>query len=336
MHPSPDPAQHEEHAASVRAAADRAQATLDSIGDAVLTTDQAGNVTYLNPVAARMTGWSTTEAVGKPLAEVLRIVDADSREPVRDPIAMAIRRDAIVGLGANCVLIDRHGHEVPIEDTAAPIHDRNGQVSGAVIVFRDVGEARALSLRMSHLAQHDTLTGLPNRLLFNDRLDRAIATARRNGGSPAVLFMDLDRFKHVNDRLGHAAGDQLLQSVARRLVASVRESDTVSRHGGDEFVVLLAEVACAEDAVFTADTLLAAVAAPHHIEGKDLHVAASVGVGVYPGDGQDAETLLKTADLNLLRNRTYRRGSPAYTIPRAAYGAVRRRTALGALPHRSD
>jgi len=334
MHPSP--AQYEEHAASLRAAADRAQATLDSIGDAVLTTDQAGNVTYLNPVAERMTGWSTSEAVGRPLAEVLPIIDADSREPVRDPIAMAIRRDAVVGLGANCLLIGRYGHEFPIEDTAAPIHDRNGQVAGAVIVFRDVGEARALSLRMSHLAQHDTLTGLPNRLLLNDRLDRAIATARRNGGSLAVLFMDLDRFKQINDRLGHAAGDQLLQSVARRLVASVRDSDTVSRHGGDEFVVLLTAVACAEDAVFTADNLLAAIAAPHHIEGHDLHVAASVGVGVYPGDGQDAATLLKSADLNLLRTRTQRRGSPTYTIPKAAYGKLPRMTGLGALPNRPD
>jgi len=151
-----------------------------------------------------------------------------------------------------------------------------------------------------------------------------------------VLFMDLDRFKQINDRLGHAAGDQLLQSVARRLVASVRDSDTVSRHGGDEFVVLLTEVACAEDAVFTADNLLAAIAAPHHIEGRDLHVAASVGVAVYPGDGQEAGTLLKTADLNLLRTRTQRRGSPTHTIPQAAYGALPRMTALGSLPHRPD
>ena len=334
MHPSR--AQYEEHAASVRATADRAQATLDAIGDAVLTTDQAGNITYLNPIAERMTGWSTAAAVGRPLAEVLRIIDADSREPVRDPLAMAMRRDAIVGLGANCLLVNRYGHELSIEDTAAPIHDRDGQVTGAVIVFRDIGEARALSLRMSHLAQHDTLTGLPNRLLLNDRLERAIATARRNAGSLAVLFMDLDRFKHINDRLGHAAGDQLLRSVARRLVASVRDSDTVSRHGGDEFVVLLAEVACAEDAVFSADNLLAAIAAPHRIEGRNLHVAASVGIGVYPGDGQDAETLLKTADLDLLRTRARRRSWLPYTIPRAAHGALPRITALGAPPHRPD
>ena len=148
--------------------------------------------------------------------------------------------------------------------------------------------------------------------------------------------MDLDRFKQVNDRLGHAVGDQLLQSVARRLVGSVRGSDTVSRHGGDEFVILLTEVACAEDAVFTADNLLAAIAAPHHIEGHDLHVAASVGVAVYPGNAQDAETLLKTADLNLLRIRTQRRGLLPSTIPQAAYGAFARVTNVGSLPHRPD
>ena len=280
---------------------ERAQVTLDSIGDAVVSTDVAGNVTYLNPVAESMTGWSRQDASGRPLQEVLRIIDADSREPALNPLALAILKDKTVGLSANCVLIRRDGYESAIEDTAAPIHDRRGQVTGAVIVFHDVGVARAMSLRMSHLAQHDPLTGLPNRLLLNDRLNQAIGMARRHRQSLAVLYVDVDRFKHINDSLGHTVGDRLLQSIARRLVACVRSSDTVSRPGGDEFVVLLSEVACAQDALRTADKILAAMAPPQRIDQLDLHVTVSLGIGVYPDDGTDAETLLENADLALLR-----------------------------------
>ena len=289
--------------------AERAMALLDSIGDAVLSTDLTGNIIYLNRVAEHMTGWPAAEAYGRPLHEVLQIIDADSRDPVRDPLAMAMRRNAIVGLGENCVLVGRDGTESAIEDTAAPVHDRNGQVTGAVMVFRDVGAARALSLRMSHLAQHDVLTGLPNRLLLTDRLDRAIASARRHGVSLAVLFLDLDGFKYINDSLGHATGDRVLQAVARRLEAGVRGSDTVSRHGGDEFVVLLSEVACAEDATLNADKLLASIAVPHHIGDHALQVTASVGISLYPADGGDPGTLMQRADLALLRAKAQRRSS---------------------------
>ena len=289
--------------------AERAMAVLDSIGDAVLSTDLTGNVIYLNRVAEHMTGWSAAEAYGRPLHEVLQVIDAETRDPVRDPLTMAMRRNAIVGLGENCVLIGRDGSESAIEDTAAPVHDRNGQVTGAVMVFRDVGAARALSLRMSHLAQHDVLTGLPNRLLLTDRLDRAIAAARRHGVSLAVLFLDLDGFKYINDSLGHATGDRVLQAVARRLEAGVRGSDTVSRHGGDEFVVLLSEVTCAEDATLNADKLLAAIAVPHHIDNQALQVTASVGISLYPADGTDPGTLLQRADLALLRAKAQRSSS---------------------------
>ncbi len=289
------------HTEALQRVTERAQVTLDSIGDAVLTTDLGGNVTYLNPVAESMTGWTAAEALGKPLQDVVCIIDAESRQPAPDPLAMAIRQDAIVGLGANCLLVRRDGHESAIEDTAAPIRDRGGQVTGAVLVFHDVGEARAMSQRMSHLAQHDGLTGLPNRLLLGDRLARAIETARRHDGSLAVLFLDVDRFKSVNDSLGHTAGDQVLQSVARRLVGCVRGSDTVSRQGGDEFVVLLSEVTRAEDASASAAKLLAEIAVPHVIGGRDLHVTASVGIAVFPADGNDADTLLEVADRALIR-----------------------------------
>ena len=158
-----------------------------------------------------------------------------------------------------------------------------------------------MSMRMSHLAQHDALTGLPNRLLLADRLDRGIAAAHRNVTSLAVLFIDVNRFKYINDSFGHAVGDRVLQSIARRLEAGVRKSDSVCRLGGDEFVVLLSEVACAADVAFSADKLLAALAAPHRIAGQDLYVTASVGIAVYPAHGADTESLVNEADFALLR-----------------------------------
>ena len=308
--------------ANLLGSAASARVTLDSIGDAVVSTDASGNVTYLNPVAERMTGWSGPEALGKRLHEVVRIIDAHSREPVRDPLALAMRLDHTVGLGPDCLLVRRDGRESAIEDTAAPIHDSHGTVTGAVIVFHDVGAARAMSARMSRLAQHDPLTELPNRLLLNDRICQAIAAARRRDRSLAVLFIDIDRFKCVNDMLGHATGDAVLQSIARRLVASVRDSDTVSRLGGDEFVVLLSEVACGEDAAFSADKLLAATAAAHRVDDQDLFVTASAGIAVYPADGMDAETLVRNADLAMLRAKPHRRGLPPFAMAAATASHV--------------
>lgn len=278
---------------------ERAQVTLDSIGDAVISIDVAGNITFLNPVAESMTGWSRSEAFGRPLPEVLRLIDGESREPAVNPLAMAILQNRTVGLSPHSVLIRRDGYESAIEDTAAPMHDRSGQVTGAVIVFHDVSKAREMSVRMSYLAQHDFLTELPNRMLLNDRLTQAIALAHRHQSLLAVLFVDVDYFKRVNDSLGHAIGDQLLKSIARRLVACVRSTDTVSRLGGDELVVLLSEVVHVEDAARSGDKILAALSAPHHIEHRDLNVTVSIGISVYPGDGMDAETLLKNADAAL-------------------------------------
>ena len=303
------------HAEALFLERERAQVTLNSIGDAVISTDIAGNVTYLNAVAESMTGWSRQEACGRPLQEVLRIIDGDTREPALNPLSMAVLHNKTVGLSANCVLIRRDAYESAIEDTAAPIHDRHGQVTGAVIVFHDVGVARAMSLRMSYLAQHDFLTELPNRMLLNDRLTQALALAHRHGKSLAVLFLDVDHFKHINDSLGHAIGDQLLRSIARRLVTCVRSSDTVSRQGGDEFVVLLSEVTHAEDAAFTADKILAAVNRPHRIGHQDVNVTVSVGISVYPADGADAETLLKNADLALFHAKAHGRSNHQFFEP---------------------
>jgi diguanylate cyclase (GGDEF)-like protein/PAS domain S-box-containing protein len=275
---------------------ERAQVTLDSIGDAVVSTDVSGHVMYLNAVAETLTGWSRQEAAGRPLEEVFRIIDGNTREEARNPMAFAIRENKTVSLTPNCILIRRDGVESPIEDSSAPIHDRHGQVTGAVMVFHDVSAARATTLRMSYLAQHDSLTGLPNRILLNDRLTEAMALAHRYQRQLAVLFLDVDRFKYINDTLGHVIGDRLLQSIARRLLGCVRTSDTVSRQGGDEFVILLPEVTHAEDATVCADKILDILRSPHRVDEHDLHVTASIGIVTYPDDGTDAETLMKHAD----------------------------------------
>ena len=275
---------------------ERAEVTLNSIGDAVLSTDIKGNVTYLNAVAECMTGWSRAEATGRPLAEVFNIIDGTTRERSDNPMARAVRENKTVSLTANCILIRRDGYESPIEDSAAPIHDRSRNISGAVIVFHDVSAARQMSLQLSHLAQHDSLTDLPNRMLLNDRLQQAIAMAKRHGYRIAVLFMDLDRFKHINDSLGHVIGDQLLQAVAARLERCVRESDTVGRQGGDEFVVVLSELEAAENAGISAAKLLAALTLPYHIGVHDICVPVSIGVSIYPDDGDNADSLVRNAD----------------------------------------
>jgi diguanylate cyclase (GGDEF)-like protein/PAS domain S-box-containing protein len=275
---------------------DRAGVMLDSIGDAVLSMDVSGTVTFLNPVAEAMTGWPRVEAMGRPLAEVLQIIDEDSRKPSRNPMEQAVQENKTIWMKSNRILIRRDGFEAAIEDSAAPIHDRGGNVTGAVMVFHDVSESRAMALQLSHLAEHDFLTGLPNRLLLNDRLTQAISLSKRHDGQLAVLFLDLDRFKNINDSLGHDVGDQLLRSVASRLASCVRRSDTVSRQGGDEFVVLLSELNEAQDAAITAAKILDAVTLPHGIGPHSVQISVSIGVSIYPEDGVTADVLTRNAD----------------------------------------
>jgi diguanylate cyclase (GGDEF)-like protein/PAS domain S-box-containing protein len=275
---------------------ERAEVTLNSIGDAVVCTDVDGNITFLNLVAERMTGWPSAEAAGRPMAEVLVILSGDTRQIISNPMERAAAHDRTERLPENSTLRRRDGVEVSIEDSVAPIHDRHGMVTGAVIVFHDVTAARAMAVEMAHSAQHDFLTGLPNRMLLNDRIGQSITAAQRHRNKVAVLFLDLDGFKHINDSLGHSVGDKLLQSIAKCLVDCVRSSDTVSRQGGDEFIVLLSEVEHLEDAAITARRMLLAVGGAHGIEEHELRVTASIGASVYPDDGRDAETLVKNAD----------------------------------------
>jgi diguanylate cyclase (GGDEF)-like protein/PAS domain S-box-containing protein len=294
---------------------ERAEVTLNSIGDAVICTDIAGNITFLNVGAEKMTGWSMTEAAGRPLAEVFRVLDGGSGVT---PPAAEQPDDGAMRLPENSILIRRGGVIIPVEHCVSPIHDREGKMAGTVIVFRDASAARAIARQMIHSAQHDFLTGLPNRMLLNDRIGQAIALAKRHGNHVAVLFLDLDRFKGVNDSLGHMAGDKLLQSIARRLVDSVRASDTVCRQGGDEFVVLLSEVKHADDAAHAAQRILDAVAEVHTIAQHRLNITTSIGVSVFPVDGEDAEQLIKNADTAMYQAKEKGRLNFQFFVPGTA------------------
>jgi PAS domain S-box-containing protein len=244
----------------------RAEITLNSIGDAVVSVDMAGRVDYLNVAAELVCGWSRDEARGRPVAEVINLVDGVSGRAIASPVDFILHANQASNLSGDAILVSRQGRRIPIADSAAPIHDWDRQLVGAVMVFRDISDTVALTSKMRHLAQHDFLTNLPNRALLNDRITQAIAMSRRNDTSPVLLFLDLDKFKHINDSLGHAVGDRLLQAVSQRLVACVRTSDTVSRHGGDEFVILLANERRARDAALAADKILLALSTPFVID----------------------------------------------------------------------
>jgi diguanylate cyclase (GGDEF)-like protein/PAS domain S-box-containing protein len=303
---------------------ERAQVTLHCIADAVICTDSSGSITFLNVVAENLTGWTWQAAAGRQMAEVFRVEGATTPEATLLPTETTIEQAPIVLLQANSILIRRDGHEIPIEGSVAPIRDREGLATGAVIVFRDVSGPRAMALQLAHSAEHDFLTGLPNRMLLNDRINQAIVLAPRHMKHVAVLFLDLDGFKHINDSLGHPVGDKLLQSVAERLVECVRGSDTVSRQGGDEFVVLLSEVEQSEDAAVTARRILAAVAEAHSIDQHDLHVTASIGVSVYPGDGLNADVLIKNADIAMYQAKGNGRQNFQFFKPAMNVRAVER------------
>jgi diguanylate cyclase (GGDEF)-like protein/PAS domain S-box-containing protein len=278
-----------------------ANVTLDSIGEAVVRTDFWGKVMYLNRSAEKMTGWSREEALGRPGSEVLRIINrAGSAESSdRDASNQLSTQDETTAVASrmNAILIRRDGSECGIENKETLLHDEDGNLTGSVFAFHNESAARVTSRDMSHLAHHDFLTGLPNRMLFNDRLGQAISLAERQSKQLAVMFVDLDHFKKINDSLGHAVGDALLQSVAGRLLACVRRTDTVSRLGGDEFLILLSQLEHGDDAAISARKILRALATPHIIDGKSIDTNVCVGVSTYPCDGLDAENLISKADI---------------------------------------
>jgi diguanylate cyclase (GGDEF)-like protein/PAS domain S-box-containing protein len=292
---------------------ERAEATLEAIRDAVVTTDADWRVTYLNPAAENICGWAAQDAAGRGVAEVCNIVDAESRQAVGQRLVAAILERTADRAALPSLLQRRDGGEIEVDVTASALVTE-GRIAGAVIVLREVGVARQVSRQLTRMAFHDPLTELANRALLSDRLQVAIALAERNQHNVAVLFIDIDRFKDLNDSMGHGVGDILLASVARRLAGCVRSSDTVSRYGGDEFVVLLNQVNQPEYVALTAEKLRHAVATPHYVSGRTLHTTVSIGVATYPEDGLDAAALLQNADTAMYHAKaTGRNNHKAYS-----------------------
>jgi diguanylate cyclase (GGDEF)-like protein/PAS domain S-box-containing protein len=264
--------------AQLYAEKERAQVTLESIGDAVITTDVGGLIDYLNPVAEALTGWRTTEALGQSLQIVCRTLDETTRKPLSNPVDVVLREGASIKVAANVLLLRRDGTEIAINESAAPIRNRAGAIAGVVLVLHDVRREREYATQLSYQASHDALTGLINRREFEHRLGRALASARESGRQHAMMYLDLDQFKLVNDTSGHAAGDELMRQVSMLLQERLREGDTLARLGGDEFGVLL-ENCPAEHAARIADELRQTVTEFHFVwHARSFTIGVSIGL----------------------------------------------------------
>jgi diguanylate cyclase (GGDEF)-like protein/PAS domain S-box-containing protein len=273
-----------------------AQITLQSIGDGVITTDAKGVVDYVNPVAEALSGWRLEDSQGRAIEEIFRAFHEETCEPLENPLAVAIRRTRSIKSVRPMLLIRRDGNEIYVESTASPIRDGNGSVSGGVLVFHDVSEARELNRRLSYHASHDVLTGLVNRREFENRMERALKSAKARETSYALCCLDLDQFKIVNDTCGHSAGDALLGQVGALLKSKVRWRDTLARLGGDEFGILL-ESCSLDEAMRTAEALREAVRNFKFTwEERTFRLGASIGVVPISADNADVASVLSAAD----------------------------------------
>lgn len=268
---------------------------LRSIGDAVIATDKNGLVTFMNPVAESLTGWKPDESIKKPLNDVFSIRGEEHGEPIKILVKNVLRQKDWI-FPKQSVLLLKNGAKLPIDLNAAFIKDDKEETTGVVLVFRDITERKEHEKQLREQAIHDPLTKLPNRILFFDRLALAIAGAQRTQQKIAVMMLDLDRFKKVNDSMGHSTGDQLLKSVADRLETLKRKSDTVARLGGDEFMLLFPEIPRAEVASEIARRVLDAFQRAFEVGEKKIHITASIGISIYPDDGADPDSLTKKAD----------------------------------------
>lgn len=279
----------------------------------------------MNRVAEAYTGWSHEGAVRRSLAEVFNIVDGETRRPAANPAGRAFAENRTVELTLGCVLLRPDGTELMIEDSAAPIHDRQGRVSGAVVVFHEASQSRTVTDRMAYMAQHDFLTGLPNRVLLRERLCQAIRLGKRHDKAVGMLFAHIDNFKQSNDSLGHENGDRLLRAVADRLRSSVPAPDTVCREGGDVFVILLNELEHPRDAHAVAEKVHAAFERPLTVDAREFHVTASIGISLFPEDGDTADALLRNADTAMYETKADGYGMSRFFSADASMGASRKR-----------
>ena len=274
----------------------RAQVTLESIGDGVITTDAAGNIAYMNPVAEQFTEWKIEDARGRPLKQVFRIFDETSNEQEEYPIHYCLKEGRTIRHDSHHLLMSHDGGKIEIQNSAAPIRDRDGSIIGAVVVFHDVTEIHGMARRMAFLASHDPLTGLLNRREFEERLKLALEGARSEGSQHALCYLDLDQFNIVNDTCGHIAGDELLKQLAHQLQKEIRQSDVLARLGGDEFGVIL-EGCSIEKATQIADMLRETVRNFRFVwQKRAFEIGVSIGLVPITADAGGLTDVLSAAD----------------------------------------
>ncbi|MDH4274486.1 MAG: EAL domain-containing protein, partial [Gammaproteobacteria bacterium] len=278
-------------------AKERAEVTVRSIADGVITTDRTGAIQYLNPVAERLLGWSAAEVQGKDIAKILVTLDERTRQPQENPVSRSLATGAAVKPAEYTLLVQRNQREIPIEDSSAPLRDQHGNIIGAVLVLHDVSASRELANRLSWQATHDALTGLINRREFDHRVTQAALDAHSEHAEHALLYIDLDQFKVVNDSCGHVAGDVLLQQISTLMQQRMRANDTLARLGGDEFGVLLMN--CPQTkAQEIAEGLLRCVREFRFVwERKPFDIGASIGLVMITRNSGDLASILYAADL---------------------------------------
>ncbi|TMP35551.1 two-component system response regulator [Pseudoalteromonas rubra] len=290
----------------------RLKVTLNSIGDAVIATDTQALITYMNPIAERLSGYASSYAVGKHIEEILDLRDASSQSRSFNPAVMALEEKRNVAMALNCQLHSREGQIYRVEDSAAPIRDEDNIIIGAIIVFHDVSESVAMAVKMNFLANNDQLTGLPNRILLHDRLQHAIACSKASDTYTALLLIDLDHFKYINDALGHFLGDELIKKVAKRLESVIDPNATLARVGGDEFVLVLEEVRSVNYVAVVASNLIASFKEPFMLEQKEYQISVSIGVSMTELDANEEEVMMRHADVAMYRAKNQGRNTVCF------------------------
>ncbi|AOP33262.1 hypothetical protein A0128_05005 [Leptospira tipperaryensis] len=288
--------------------------TLESIGDAVIATDAFGNVTFMNRISEGFTGWSISDVSGKKIQEIVRIVSYSEQDEQTDPISYILQNKEQILFVSDIRLIDKFGRDRPIECTASLIQMEDGITLGAVLVFRDVTERKVTEECVRYLAYHDPLTGLPNRTLLFERFKKNIEIARpkRKEYTMSFLFLDIDDFKKINDSMGHSTGDRLLQEFSERMKAIVREDDIVVRLSGDEFIIILNDLANPIDAEKVVKKLFSSLKKPFSIEGFSITLNVSIGISIYPKDSSDLDQLIRYADSAMYKSKL--KGKNSYSF----------------------
>ena len=270
---------------------EKASATLVAIAEAVITTDQRDCIEFMNPAAEKLLASPLAEAKYKPFSDVCQFINQTDASSLEGRSLTNEKQQEITR-----VIRNKIGEEYAVHISSSPMYDENKQPVGVVYALNDLTEILNIHRKISFIASHDTLTGLPNRILLHDRLEQAIIMAKREKLNFAILFIDLDGFKKINDAMGHASGDLLLQEVAVRLRNWIRKSDTISRWGGDEFIILLKNLASPSDAADIATKIIHSLASSFLINGQEVFVSSSIGISLFPDDGKQANILLEKSD----------------------------------------